>query len=122
MIAESAGLSRFVQARNVDGVGLHYGTALLSRFEIEDATTHTFRPTPPTFSKGLAIARMKWPGDAGFEFDIVSVHLDFASGSARHRQTLELAELIRERGRPVILAGDFNCSWSEGRRDATTRL
>ncbi len=45
-IAESVELSRCVQALNVDGGGLHYGTTLLSRFEIEDATTCTFPPTP----------------------------------------------------------------------------
>ena len=110
-IAEAAKLPRMVQALNVDGAGLHYGTAMLSRFEIEDSMIYTFRPTPPTFSKGVTIAQMQWPGDDTFVFDVVAVHLDFASGSARGRQVDELVSVLRKRGRPIILAGDLNSDW-----------
>ncbi len=112
LIARSANLPQLVHALNVDGAGLHYGTAMLSRLRMTEAAAHTFRPSPPTFSKGVTIARMIWPGDESFEFDVVAVHLDFASGSARSRQVEELVGILRERGKPVVLAGDFNSSWA----------
>ncbi len=111
LIGESAGIPQLVHALNVEGAGLQYGTALLSRLHLSDAVTHTFRPTPPTFSKGVAIARMRWPGEESFEFDVVAVHLDFASGSARNQQVDELIQILRKRGKPVIIAGDLNCDW-----------
>lgn len=119
-IAESASLPKVLQALNVDGVGLHYGTALVSRFAIADPLAYTFKPSPPTFSKGVAIARVAWPGDSSFEFDVVSIHLDFASGTARDRQVDELVDVLSERACPVIIAGDLNCNWSED--GATKRL
>ncbi|MFK7820714.1 MAG: endonuclease/exonuclease/phosphatase family protein, partial [Planctomycetaceae bacterium] len=113
LIARTAGTPHLVHALNVDGAGLQYGTAVLSRLQLSDAVTHTFRPTPPTFSKGVAIARISWPGDTAFEFDFVTVHLDFASGSARGNQVRELVEIVRKRAKPMIIAGDLNCDWRE---------
>lgn len=110
-IALRAELPMLARALNVDGCGLHYGTALVSRWKISDAVAHTFRPTPPTFSKGFAVAAARWPREASFEFDVVTVHLDFASADARHSQVEELVAVLRQRARPVIVAGDLNSDW-----------
>jgi endonuclease/exonuclease/phosphatase family metal-dependent hydrolase len=118
LIGTTAKLPRLVHSLNVEGAGLQYGTAVMSNLDIDQAQTLTFRPTPPTFSKGVAIARVAWPGDATFKFDVVSVHLDFASASARAKQVDELIEAIKSRGNPVIIAGDLNCDWSP---DGATR-
>ena len=111
-IARNAELPTLVRALNVDGCGLHYGTAVVSRWNMNDAAAHTFEPTPPTFSKGFAVVAVQWPGDASFEFDVVTVHLDFASAEARYNQVEELAAVLRERNRPVIVAGDLNSDWT----------
>ena len=111
-------MSQLLHARNVDGASLCYGAALMSQLEIKEPLTHTFRPTPPTFTKGVAIGRMVWPGDDSFEFDVVAVHLDFASGSARGSQVKELVAIIQKRGKPVIIAGDLNSGWH---RDGAVR-
>lgn len=114
LIGETAGLPHLVHALNVDGAGLHYGTAVLSKLEVQQAETVTFRPTPPTFSKGFAVAQVAWPGDPNFKFDVVSVHLDFASGSARAKQVDQLVEIMQARTNPLIVVGDLNSDWSEG--------
>ncbi|WP_157596148.1 endonuclease/exonuclease/phosphatase family protein [Plesiocystis pacifica] len=118
-LAQHSGLPYVTRACNVDGGGLRYGTALLSRWPLEQAWAHTFAPTPPTFRKGFVISSLRWPGAPELEFDVVSVHTDFARASQRRRQVRELAALIRQRGRPVIVAGDLNSDWREG---GATRL
>lgn len=113
-IAESAQMAHFVHSRHVDGAGLHYGTALVSRLNVDNANAITFAPTPPTFSKGFTVARMTWLTDPHFHFDVVSVHLDFASAAACRRQILTMIDVLQERGKPVIVAGDFNSDWAAG--------
>jgi endonuclease/exonuclease/phosphatase family metal-dependent hydrolase len=70
-----------------------------------------FSPAPPTFSKGAVISTVQFPGNSGVDIDIVSVHLDFARKSVRQRQAEELFDRLKERNRPLILMGDFNCEW-----------
>ena len=96
-----------LRAANVSGLGLSYGTALLSQLPCEAAEQRTFPATPPTLSKGFVRATLRaWGG----EVDVVSVHLDFARQSKREEQLAVLAESLVA-GRPTILLGDFNCSW-----------
>jgi endonuclease/exonuclease/phosphatase family metal-dependent hydrolase len=44
---------------------------------------------------------------------VVSVHFDFSRESVRRRQAETLAARLAERGRPLIVSGDFNCSWED---------
>lgn len=118
-VASPARLPYAVRANHVDGLGLHYGTAILSRWVLTEAEARTFDPTPPTFPKGFTIAAVQWPG-RDLVFDLVSIHCDFASAGARERQIDQLVAVVRARGRPVIVGGDLNSGWSA--TGATRRL
>ena len=43
--------------------------------------------------------------------DVVYAHLDFRSEQSRREQAAEMIEVLRKRGRPVILMGDLNSGW-----------
>lgn len=98
---------------------VRYGTALLSGLPLENAGSHTFAPTPPTFRKGLVKATILIP-EIGREVDIVSVHLDFLRKKARGAQVVEMERLLGNHSNPLVVMGDFNCQW-EGREN-TLRL
>jgi endonuclease/exonuclease/phosphatase family metal-dependent hydrolase len=102
-----------VQGLNVNGLGLHYGAALVTQLRVLDARQVTFARNAPTFSKGFVAATCSWPGDSNFKFDVVSVHLDFASSNVRARQLSVLAKSIKKAARPVIIMGDFNTEMSK---------
>ena len=122
-LAERAGHAQIARSCSVDRAGLRYGTALLSRWQLEDARAHTFAPTPPTPKKGFVISSMSWPGAPDFVFDVVSVHTDFSRARMRRRQVEELAQVVRQRGRPVVIAGDLNSDWrASGATRALTEL
>jgi len=110
-VARDAEMPLAVRASHVDGVGLHYGTAVLSRWGLADAEARTFTPSPPTFAKGFTVAAVTWPGRE-LVFDLVSVHTDFASARVRRRQVEELVAVIEARDRPVVIAGDLNNGWT----------
>lgn len=109
-IADASELPWSAHATNVKGLGLGYGTAVAARSPIQAAHGHTFAPTLPTFPKGFAIAAVSWPGVRTNTVDVVSVHLDFASSSARRAQLQELAAVLSKRDRPALIMGDFNTS------------
>lgn len=90
---------------HVDALGLRYGTAMLSSVPFTDGIGHTFGSPGPTPSKGFTLVTVQLDGRP---VDVVSVHLDFASGWVRRRQLAELAALLQRRARPVVLLGDFN--------------
>ena len=103
-----AGDRSFARAENVRGLGLSYGTALISTATLQAPEAVTFDPTWPTFSKGFIVASIRW-GDAAI--DGVSVHLDFASASTREAQLAQLRAALELRGRPLVVMGDFNTEW-----------
>jgi endonuclease/exonuclease/phosphatase family metal-dependent hydrolase len=84
----------------VKGLGINFGTALLSDVPLHDCRARTFEPNWPTFSRGFVISAVEWPGRPGFYVDVVSVHLDIASADARGEQVAQRAAALRERGRP----------------------
>ena len=73
-------------ARHVDGLGLHYGTGVLSRFTVAQAWAITFDPTPPTMSKGCTVVKIPCAHQYVPHFYVVSLHTDFASVAARSQQ------------------------------------
>jgi endonuclease/exonuclease/phosphatase family metal-dependent hydrolase len=111
-VAGKAGLAHHCRGQHVEGLGLSYGTALLSRVPLGDSRSVTFAPSPPTFSKGFVIATFQWPGRPGLEVDVVSVHLDFSRKSVRQRQIEELIGELSQRDNPLVIMGDFNCQWT----------
>lgn len=107
VLGKGSGQALSLRAANVSGLGLSYGTALLSQLTCQSAEQRTFPATPPTFSKGFLKATLRaWDR----ELDVFSIHLDFARQSKRDEQLALLAESLVP-GRATILLGDFNCGW-----------
>jgi endonuclease/exonuclease/phosphatase family metal-dependent hydrolase len=102
-----------VQASHVDALGLSYGTALMSRLELLDPQAVTFDPSLSPVPKGFLVSTIRWPGSEGIDIDVVSVHLDFMSGSVRKKQADELIALLRARNNRVIIMGDLNSGWQQ---------
>ena len=111
-LAERANLPFSVSGEHVSGLGLHYGTALLSGLPLTDPMSITFGPSPPTLSKGFVVAAVDLAGVPGGQVDVVSVHLEFSRESARKTQVKEMIDKVSARERPLILMGDFNCEWT----------
>ena len=74
-LAENSNYRFFVQAKNVDGLGLSYGTALLSQIPLDDAIAFTFTAGWPGPAKGFLVSTMDVT--LGKRIDVVSLHLDF---------------------------------------------
>lgn len=114
-LARKAGYPWHYRADHAESWLFSYGTAILSRYPVDEILQHTFEPSPPTFNKGLLLGRVKWSEsdqpDAAVIIDIVSVHLDFSRRSVRNGQIAELSEILSERNRPMIVLGDFNSDW-----------
>jgi endonuclease/exonuclease/phosphatase family metal-dependent hydrolase len=91
---------------------LKYGTAILSKFPQSNSISQTFSGTGAWPKKGFVISQLCWPSFK-FDFDVVSLHLDFRSKKIRQKQITDLVDAIRFRGKPVILLGDLNSQWHE---------
>ena len=117
-LAKKADFSYAVQGRHAEGIGLSYGTALISRVELRQPRAVTFDPRLSPVPKGFLVSAVSWPGNPGVDVDVVSLHLDFTSRSTRKNQATQLIETLRDRNRPVIVMGDFNSSW---KKDSTVR-
>ena len=113
-LAEESSFGYFVRGEHVSGMKLSYGTALVSGLPLENARSVTFAPSPPTPAKGFLVATVEWPLPSGqsSRVDIVAVHLDFSRQSARDSQVDEIVRALSPRRRPLIIMGDFNCSWT----------
>ena len=118
-LANRGDFSHAVQGLHADGLGLAYGTALIANRELRNPKAVTFDPEFSTIPKGFLVSTIRWPGSMDTEVDIVSVHLDFASRSTRRKQAIKLIEILKKRGHPVIIMGDFNAEWSE---DSTVKF
>lgn len=119
-LAERSTYSWAVNGQQVAGIGLAYGTALLSSFELRQPQAVTFDPSLAMIRKGFVVSVIDWPGQPDMQVDIVSVHLDFSSESTRRQQAHELIAVMRGRGRPMIVMGDLNTDWHH--EDSTVRL
>lgn len=109
-IAERAELPVTVHGAHVRGAGLRYGTGLISRISLTDARALTFGAGAPMPPKGVTVATALLDGAP---VDVVSVHLDPASSDSRAAQVREMTALLKKRGHPVVLLGDFNCGWAD---------
>lgn len=112
-LARNAGYRHGLRGKNVDGLGLTYGPAILSRRPLFEPSSVTFAPSPPTMSKGFVSARVTWPGRKSVKVTIVSVHLDFARAKVRSRQIARMRAELATVNRPLIVVGDFNCEWND---------
>jgi len=110
-LAERGDFGRSVHGAHVDGLGLSYGTAVLSQLELRQPEAITFSSKDSPVPKGFIVSTIAWPGRNQVEVDVVSVHLDFTSELVRTKQATELIETLKRRNRPRILMGDFNTDW-----------
>jgi endonuclease/exonuclease/phosphatase family metal-dependent hydrolase len=102
-----------VHAPHVDAMGLSYGTALMSRLDLSNPQAVTFDPSLSPVPKGFVVSTISWPGREEVALDVVSVHLDFMSGSIRKKQADELIEILRARNNRVVIMGDLNAGWQQ---------
>jgi endonuclease/exonuclease/phosphatase family metal-dependent hydrolase len=124
----SGGLSYgFFGAHRVVGGPVHdrHGTALLSRLPLGAATSSAFR-TSFLDDKGFVVATVHVPAWEGANVEVVSVHLDpFFEGTRRAQNTMMGRRLGARTdgrpGKPLIILGDMNASWRDG-RGAVARL
>lgn len=94
--------------RQTLGRPLRYGTALLSRLELSETVSHAFQ-IDALDTKGYVAAEIE---RGGRSICVVSVHLDFRFRHTRRKQADALIAALRDRARPLIVMGDFNCDWS----------
>ena len=118
-IAYTAEYGSFARGTHVRGLGLDYGTALLSRTPLQQTTSTTFDRSFPTLPKGFLKATVDWPRRAHAKVDVVSLHLDFLSRRVRMRQVEAVVGACQSRERPLVLMGDFNCDWAGAERTLT---
>jgi endonuclease/exonuclease/phosphatase family metal-dependent hydrolase len=97
---------------HVRGLGLEYGTALMSRLEKTERRSHTFPPGLTAPPKGYTHATMRGPG--GQLVDVVSLHLDPMGRGRREAQLAVIEEHFADRPRPLVVMGDFNAEWEAG--------
>ncbi len=111
-LAKQAAYSHAVNGLHVNGLGLAYGTALLSDLRLTQAQAVTFNPDLAMTPKGFVVSTLDWPGQTNVQVDVVSLHLDFSSAKTRHEQAQELIAFMRDRQHPMIVMGDFNTEWT----------
>ena len=109
-LARASGYGWGVHATHAKGVGLAYGTAVLSRLPLEDSGAVTFDRAAAALPKGFSIATLRWR-EAGLDIDVVSVHLEPLRATVRRRQAEQLVSVLAGRQRPLVLMGDFNTDW-----------
>ena len=111
-LADRGPFSWSVKGQHARRAGLTYGTALVSSVALHNPQAITFDPKLSLTPKGFVVSAISWPGQPDIKVDIVSEHLDFSSEAVRRQQAIELIAVMRDRGRPMIIMGDFNTDWN----------
>lgn len=96
---------------------ISYGTALTGVAAYLTSATERFDTFGPGFKKGFSVTTVEMEG---VEVDVVSLHLDPLLGVRRKNQVDQLVDRFEESDRPLIIMGDFNAEWGEGK--PATRL
>lgn len=110
-IASVADYPQTVRGTHALAPGFDYGTAILARHALTDPASLGFKRPIAFTKKGFVVSTIRWPGTLDLEVDVVSVHLDPLRHGTRQKQVKEMAAFLQERGRPVIIMGDFNGDW-----------
>lgn len=91
-----------------------YGTGFLSKYALEDVVSHRFRQSG-MFKKGFVIGSFRWPDQPSKKVDVVSLHLHPSNKKIQRLQVRQVAHTAKQRGRSLIVMGDFNTTWQEDR-------
>jgi endonuclease/exonuclease/phosphatase family metal-dependent hydrolase/uncharacterized protein YneF (UPF0154 family) len=97
----------FIQGEHVKGMKLAYGTAIISKFFLNEPISKTFNLSAPLFTKGFVAATINM-GEDNEPVEVVSLHLDFARKSVRLKQGKQIINTFKNRNNPLIIMGDFN--------------
>ena len=111
-LLNGSALDNSLQGFHVRGLGLEYGTAILSDFELTNINSYRLQRGVLTLPKGFVVSTIEWPYKPDLKIDIVSVHLDFLSDKTRIKQARKMLEILKNRNRPMIIMGDFNTDWN----------
>jgi endonuclease/exonuclease/phosphatase family metal-dependent hydrolase len=107
-IADKSGMKYCFRGAHVRFLGLNYGTAIISKLPLIDNESISFPSTWPSPPKGFVVSQVKWNDQ---DVDIISLHLDFLRANVQRQQVQVLTDKLKERNRPLIVMGDFNCDW-----------
>jgi endonuclease/exonuclease/phosphatase family metal-dependent hydrolase len=102
-------------------LGIHHGTAVLSRGAMQPRESLAFQ-TSFLDDKGYVRATVAPASLGGRAIDVVSVHLDPFTGGARRRQIDAMARWLARRERPVVVMGDMNAAWGRETGGDVARL
>ncbi len=109
-LARAAKYGWGLHTAHAEGLGLSYGTAVMSRLPIKEHAAHTFIPARAALPKGFSLATVRWDR-YDLDIDVVSLHMEPIREEIRKRQAEELIAALADRGRPMVLMGDFNTDW-----------
>jgi len=107
--------------KDVPGLGLHHGTAVLSRPALHAPESTAFH-TSLLDDKGWVRVTVAPEALGGRAIDVVSVHLDPFTPWARRKQIAMMARAFEHRERPLIVMGDMNAAWGIKADGDTARL
>jgi len=109
-LAKRAGYGHIIATPHMREEGRFcYGTAVISRHALSECRGGDFQ-AQSRWRKGFTRATVDLGGDP---LAVITVHLDFASARRRRAQLEELARLVGDTSRPLVVMGDFNTSWTE---------
>ncbi|HIG28713.1 MAG TPA: hypothetical protein EYQ50_13295 [Verrucomicrobiales bacterium] len=111
-LAEQGNFEFSTRGEHIKTRGFSYGTAIISKNPLKNAQSIRFEESYPTFPKGFIISSINWEGIPGQVIDVVSLHLDFSRKSVRRHQVDELIGILTQNKQPIVIMGDFNCSWN----------
>ncbi len=114
-IAERAGYREAVHSEHIKSLRLNHGTALISMLKIRDPLSVIFNPAKSSSDKGFTVCTIEFGADRT-KVDVVSVHLDVVSNSARQKQVMRVVDLLSKRGNPLVVMGDFNCQLQNSKK------
>jgi len=109
-LASITGFASGLLAVHAEGGGQMYGTALLTQLPVIEKRAYTFAPARATFPKGFSLLTVRWPAN-GELVDVVSLHLEPLRTGVRQSQGRQLIAALADRGRPLVIMGDFNTEW-----------
>jgi endonuclease/exonuclease/phosphatase family metal-dependent hydrolase len=92
---------------------LDYGTGLMSKYNLTNPRSISFRKPFARPNKGFVLSTVDWPELDNVKVDLVSVHLDFLSHSERRREMNTLRQTLESRNNLRIIMGDFNMEYKE---------
>jgi len=115
-LADAARFPCTIHGHHAEGWLYTFGAALLSPFAMTELSSHAFRPSPPTPTKGFVRGTVHWHSGGADRpirpVTLVSVHLDYSRRSVRDAQIAEMNGALSDLSSPLILLGDLNEDWT----------